>query len=517
MAYRSRVSHRFVIHFSVADPDRTRALQEELGLGGTPLVEDLDKQVIASIMALAARAPGAVIVAANNPAIGLLAGDGAFVRAVSAGDIVMAVTEASGAHPAYLDEAAWRAEIDDNRRAVAGLGWHAAGYVPTAFCFPERLRNAFNNTGLLWMAGCNPEASLPIDAPLAELLHDLVADVITGGASVAEAARNYADILSGYDAELVHGALMQAGDWAAPAVLAAVFDLLPLAAPPATIPPGKAVASMYRPSRRAWVRPDGLYPPPGASVEAPDAYLPEALYSRHPFLVWDGGRLLYSLASDIVACLGDGDADADARRELRMLAEAAFWGPRARERERMRAALVSAALADTVRARLTAGKMPARGCLVGESPAVGMRASLSFEFDHLAGVVEDHVRQNPAVTEEGAPMTRLKAAREHRLRAAESLMRLEGALAALDRAPGAWFRVVDMLDVYSRELYTALDILYRLRMSVLSTRVFERDYRLYVGGLYPPQLPALIDRFLLRYTPSRMVDEREAGMSERAP
>lgn len=509
------MSHRFVIHFSVPDADRSRALQDQLGLGDTPLVEPLDKQVIQSILALAGRAPGAVIVAANNAAIGLLAGDGAFVRAVASGDVVIALTEASGAHPAYLDEAAWRAEIDENRRAVAGLGWRAAGYVPTAFCFPERLRNAFANTGLVWMAGCNLDASLPIDAPLAELLHDLVADVITGGASVAEAARNYADILSGYDAELVHGALMQAGDWAAPAMLAAVFDLLPLQAPPATIPPGGAVASMYRPARRAWVRPDGLYPPPGASVEAPDAYLPEALYSRHPFLVWDGGRLLYAVASDIVACLGDDDAEA--RMALRLLAEAAFWGPRARERERMRAALVTASLAATVRARLTAGKMPARGCLVGEGPAVGMRASLSFEFDHLAGVVEDHVRQNPAVTEEGAPMTRLKAAREHRLRAAETLMRLEGALAALARAPGAWFRVVDMLDVYSRELYAALEIIYRLRQQVVAPRIFERDYRLYVGSLYPPQLPALIDRFLLRFTPSRMVDERDAGISERAP
>lgn len=508
------MSHRFVLHLAVPDPDRTRALQEDLGLAETPLVEALDRQLIDGIVALAARAPGAVILAANNSAIGLLAGDGAFMRAVAAGDIVIALTEANGAHPAYLDEAAWRAEIDENRRAVTGLGWRAAGYVPTAFCFPERLRNAYANAGLLWMAGCNPEASLPVDAPLAEYLHDLVADVATGGASVAEAARNYADLLSGYDGDVVHGALLQAGDWGAPAVLAAGFDLMPLPAPPAVIAPGGAVASMYRPTRRAWVRPDGFYPPPGASVEAPDAYLPEALFRRHPFLVWDGGRLLYALAGEVIGCLGDGDADA--RGDLRRLAEAAFWGPRARERERMRAALVTASLAATVRARLTAGQMPARGCLVGEALAVGLRASLSFEFDHVAGVVEDHVRAAPAASGDGAPMTRLKAAREHRLRAAESLMRLEGALGALGRSPGAWFRVVDMLDVYSRELYTALEIVYALRMHVVAPRVFERDYRLYVGGLYPPQLPAIIDRYLLHFTPSRMVDEREAGISERA-
>lgn len=509
------MSHRFVLHLAIPDPDRSRALQGNLGLAETQLVDTLDRQVVAGIVALAQRAPGAVFLAANNAAIGALAGDGAFMRAVEAGTIVIALTEATGAHPVYLDEAAWRAEIDENRRAVQGLGWRAAGYVPTAFCFPERLRSAYANSGLDWMAGCNPEASLPIDAPLAEYLHDLVADVETGGASVAEAARNYADLVSGYDGAVVHGALLQAADWGAPAVFAAVFDLLPLKAPPAVVAPGSAVASMYRPSRRAWVRPDGLYPPPGSSVEAPDAYLPEALFRRHPFLVWDGGRLLYTLACEMVACLGDDDADA--RRELRWLAEAAFWGPRARERERMRAALVSASLAATVRARLTAGKMPARGCMVGDSLAVGLRASLSFEFDHLAGVVEDHVRAQPAASGDSAPMTRLKAAREHRLRAAETLMRLEGALGALNRAPGAWFRVVDMLDVYSRELYSALELLYALRMHVVAPRVFERDYRLYVGGLYPPQLPALIDRYLLHFTPSRMVDEREAGISERAP
>lgn len=509
------MSHRFVVHLAVADLDRVGALQASLGLAAAPLAAALQPQVIAGIVALAKRAPGGVIVAANNAAIGQLAGDGAFMQAVAAGELVTAVTEASGAHPAYLDEAAWRAEIDANRRALTGLGWRAMGYVPTAFCFPERLRNAFANTGLVFMAGCAPEASLPVDAALTEALHDLATDVLSGAASVAEAALNYADLLNGFNGEVVHGLLLQAEDWAPPAVLSAVFDLCPLVVTAAPIAPSRAVASYYRPTRRAWVRPDGLYPPPGASIEAPEAYLPEALYDRHPFLVWDGGRLLYALAGEVVGCLREDDAEA--RLLLRALAEAAFWGPRAREPERMRAALVTAALAAEVRARLTAGQMPTRGCQAGDSLAVGLRASLSFEFDHLAGVVEDHIRAQPAASGDGAPLTRLKAAREHRLRAAETLMRLEGALGALDRAPGAWFRVVDMLDVYSRELYTALEILHRLRAAVVEKRVFERDYRMYVGSLYPPQLPALIDRYLLRFAPSRRVDEREAGLSERAP
>lgn len=259
----------------------------------------------------------------------------------------------------------------------------------------------------------------------------------------------------------------------------------------------------YYPEETELVRTDGLYAAVLQATAVPEPYQPLNLVARRPFILWDEGSFLLQLLDyfydgfHFPKVLGDvtggsvGAAPAVLQNDpaflLRHIKHASYWGPRLSTPARKAALVPLGAMVALFRAALNRGPIARPAMLLPESVTRGLRAVLRFQIDNPVAAYEHHWKQTE--TREGyLRMTaRLKEIREHRQRAWEGISRLESAVAALIVSPGAWFRAVDMLDVYIRESMLALEA---LESFAELDAVAETFYR----TMSPPQLPVFLDR-----------------------
>jgi hypothetical protein len=265
----------------------------------------------------------------------------------------------------------------------------------------------------------------------------------------------------------------------------------------------------YYPAESDLVRPDGLYPVFHKNTDLPPAYQPQSLILRRPFILWDSGRFLVRLLhffhdgfqlpkSRVNTFLGNAANLAVFQNDpsflFRHTERASFWGPETSLAKQKAPMVPVMHLVALFRAALNRGWVPNTPEPLPVIVPGALRACLGFQIDNPANAFEGYAKESIPGGPTAPMSALLKEAREHRLRAAEGVSRLESALAALARTPGAWFRAVDMLDSYAREFYratTALERLLGLFSNPLDAESFAHGY---YSQITPPQLAVLLDR-----------------------
>lgn len=434
-----------------------------------------------AVLALAERSASPVAVAAENLAW-RAAPVGVLHDAVKAGRVALLATHAHNAHAAYLTPGEAGDEVRENALAVSEI----FGEPPPDIVLPPGLayRRIFGEA--YRVAGARAVV-LPTPSPVdpGAGLHAVSAPPAWLEAwELSLAARDYGLWESAVQTGSGVQAVFLRGSDGAAAWLEGAPALGPAHALPVEEGAGEGPSDFApRPVAQAYVRWDGVYPPPGAPVAAGPSDEPARLYARYPFILFEAGRPLYRLLAGLAAAF----PSLDLLGYVRMAAHADLWGPVWTPEGQHAAGRLCSTFAHRVREGLNEGVPP--GSDEGLDPllAVALRASLAFFVDNPLNAAERAVREQGG--EPGAPVA---AVREHRLRAAEGLMRLEQALGALRRTPGAWYRVADMLDLFGREWSTAAALFGEwrsLRGGLPEPRASA------MAAVYPPQLAVLLDRF----------------------
>jgi hypothetical protein len=171
------------------------------------------------------------------------------------------------------------------------------------------------------------------------------------------------------------------------------------------------------------------------------------------------------------------------------------WGTDQAPGEEKRIALAIVELAREFHRQLHDGFTPRPSRRFEPGTMQALRASLSFQIDNRLNALEFGLQEFAGSAQVAHARPWIVEAREHRLRAAETLNRLDVAMQAIALTPGAWYRVVDMFSAYGHELFSAADALEqvaRLAGEVPGVTPFVEEY---LARIWPPQAAVMLDRF----------------------